>query len=182
MKYFKYVCIVEASSLMLLFCLVYQAAYSYFSASVGGTGNTTTNTSTATTYDLQDLVLTGNTNVANSTMIPGESVNYTFTINNPNNIKVCYGLQWDSVTNTFVNQADLVYTIKDEGSNVIKASTQFPATTTSASSIVTGLAIPASTTKTYTLTVTYTNTASLQNSDMTKTFTGIISGSLTSCA
>lgn len=172
--------VVFASSLMILICLIYQGSYSYFTASVGGTGNTSNNTSTAALDELSDLVITNGNSVSSQNMLPGDSVSNTFTINNPNNIKVCYSLKWSEVENTFINQTDVVYTLKDSKGNIV-ADIQFPSTSAT-SYIKTGLALATKTTENYTITITYKNTANNQINDMGKTFKGKIIGELSNCA
>lgn len=171
--------IVFASSLMILICLIYQGSYSYFTASVGGTGNKTNNISTGKTDELKDLVITSGNSVSNSSMLPGDEVSSTFTINNPNNIKVCYSLKWSEVENTFVNKSDVIYTLKDSNGNIV-TDVVFP-NTSATSYVKTGLALAAKTTANYTLTITYKNTSNNQISDMGKTFKGKIIGELSNC-
>ncbi len=86
--------------------LVVGISYAYFEAVVHGTGNTNAEGS-AHTASIQDLILTGTTEVVNTNMVPGESSEYSFTIENPNDFQVCFGIYFDNVVNTFVNTSDL---------------------------------------------------------------------------
>ena len=94
----KKVFVVLVSAFVIMICLTYQGTYSYFTATVEGTGNRENNTSTGQTDTLENLILSEGSNVVSSTMIPGDSVTYTFTVQNPNNIDVCFNLLW---SNTF---------------------------------------------------------------------------------
>ena len=115
-------------------------------------------------------------------MIPGDSVTYTFTVQNPNNIDVCFNLLWSNTTNTFVNQKDLVVKLEKGDGTVLVNNKQFPATNSGTTELLLGTSIKASTTDTYTLTVTYLSTDEDQTADMGKSFSGTIIGELGECA
>ena len=85
--------------LILLLLLVVGVSYAYFEAVVHGTGNTNAEGS-AHTATIQDLILTGTTEVVNTNMIPGETSTYSFTIENPNDFQVCFGIYFDNVVKT----------------------------------------------------------------------------------
>jgi len=170
--------IVVASSLMILFCLVYQTTYSYFAVGHNDTRGEK-KYANVTAADLQDLTLiSGNTNESNL-LIPGESLNSTFSVNNPSSATLCFKLKWHDVTNTFINKNDLKVTLIDSKNNVL-ANTIFPSfdNTPLADSVY----ITANTTEEYTIAVTYQNTNENQNSDMGKMFSGKLSGELTVCS
>ena len=158
--------------------LTYQGTYSYFTSSVEGTGNIENNTSTTNTEELSDLIITDGENISNTTMIPGDSVTITFTVENPNTIQVCFNLLWSNTENTFVNQKDLVYTLEDEDGTMLVSETQYPSTNTGTTLLVDGTSIEANETKTYTLTITYKETDEDQTADIGKTFNSSIIGEL----
>ncbi len=173
--------VVIISSLVIMISLTYQGTYSYFTSRVEGTGNIENNQSQGQTNTLQNLIIGESANVVSSNMIPGDSVTYTFTVQNPNNIEVCYNLLWNNTTNTFVNQKDLRVTLAKSDGTVLVKDAQFPATTSGTTMILEGTRIEASTTDTFTLTVTYQNTEEDQTADMGKSFSGTIIGELGEC-
>ena len=178
----KKVFVVLVSAFVIMICLTYQGTYSYFTATVEGTGNRENNTSTGQTDTLENLILSEGSNVVSSAMIPGDSVTYTFTVQNPNNIDVCFNLLWSNTTNTFVNQKDLVVKLEKSDGTVLVNNKQFPATNSGTTELLLGTSIKASTTDTYTLTVTYLSTDEDQTADMGKSFSGTIIGELGECA
>ena len=173
--------VVIISALVIMISLTYQGTYSYFTSRVEGTGNTENNQSQGQTNTLQNLIISESANVVSSNMIPGDSVTYTFTVQNPNNIDVCYNLLWNNTTNTFVNQKDLRVNLAKSDGTVLVKDAQFPATTSGTTMLLEGTRIQASTTDTFTLTVTYQNTAEDQTADMGKSFSGTIIGELGEC-
>ena len=177
----KKVFVVLVSAFVIMICLTYQGTYSYFTATVEGTGNRENNTSTGQTDTLENLILSEGSNVVSSAMIPGDSVTYRFTVQNPNNIDVCFNLLWSNTTNTFINQKDLVVKLEKSDGTVLVNNKQFPATNSGTTELLLGTSIKASTTETYTLTVTYLNTDEDQTADMDKSFSGTIIGELGEC-
>ena len=173
--------VVLISALTIMVSLTYQGTYSYFTSSVEGTGNIENNTSTTNTEELSDLIITNGENISNTTMIPGDSVTITFSVQNPNDIKVCFDLLWSNTENTFVNQKDLVYTLEDEDGTMLVSETQYPSTNTGTTMLLEGTSIGASETKTYTLTITYKETDEDQTADIGKTFNSSIIGELGEC-
>ena len=173
--------VVIISALVIMISLTYQGTYSYFTSRVEGTGNTENNQSQGQTNTLQNLIISESANVVSSNMIPGDSVTYTFTVQNPNNIDVCYNLLWNNTTNTFVNQKDLRVNLAKSDGTVLVGNGQFPATTSGTTELLLGTKIEASTTDTFTLTVTYQNTEEDQSADIGKSFSGTIIGELGEC-
>ncbi len=173
--------VVIISALVIMISLTYQGTYSYFTSRVEGTGNIENNQSQGQTNTLQNLIIGESANVVSSNMIPGDSVTYTFTVQNPNNIDVCYNLLWNNTINTFVNQKDLRVTLAKSDGTVLVQDAQFPATTSGTTMLLEGTRIEASTTDTFTLTVTYQNTDKDQTADMGKSFSGTIIGELGEC-
>ena len=173
--------VVLISALTIMVSLTYQGTYSYFTSSVEGTGNIENNTSTTNTEELSDLIITNGENISNTTMIPGDSVTITFSVQNPNDIKVCFDLLWNNTTNEFVNQQDLVYSLKDEDNHVLVTEKTYPKTNVGTTLLVDGTSIEANETKTYTLTITYKETDEDQTADIGKTFNSSIIGELGEC-
>ena len=172
--------IVFASAIMILICIIYQGTYSYFLASTENNGNNTT--TGGTTKELTDLIITDGVDVTSSNIIPGESVTSTFTVQNQNDIEVCFGLVWTNVTNTFTNTSDLIVTLQKSDGTVLISDTAnqiFP--TANDEELISGLKISGETTDTYTITITYKNTDQNQIADMNATFSGTITGIMTEC-
>lgn len=172
--------IVIVSAILILFCLMYSVSYAYFSIKVnndfnnGTSGNTTIGSDT-----VKNIIISDGTKVTSSNIIPGESVTATFTVQNPNDVSLCFGLDWINVVNEFVNKSDIVVSLKDENGTVLLEDKDFP--TENNTTLIEGLTIPANTTKTYTLTVTYKNTDKDQSVDMNKKFQATLTGKLTTC-
>ena len=150
-----------------------SVSYAYYEAVVHGTGNNNMEGS-AHTATIEDLILTGTTEVVNTNMIPGESSEYSFTIENPNSFPVCFGLYFENITNTFVNKSDLEVSLNGEVGI-------FPATGDT-STIIGGFKAKANSTTAYTLTVTYKDVIGKdQTSDIGKSFSGTIKARTTEC-
>ena len=173
--------VVIISALIIMISLTYQGTYSYFSATVEGTGNRENNQSSGLADTLSNLIITSGEDITSSTMIPGDNVTYAFSVQNPNNIDVCINLLWSNTLNTFINQQDLVYKLEKNDGTVLIESQAFPATNSGTTSLLEGTSIKASTTENYILTVTYQNTAEDQTADMGKSFSGTIIGELGEC-
>ena len=168
--------IVVASSIMLLFCLAYQGAYAYFTTSSVTEGNFNTDISSGT---ISDLIISDGNHVTSNNLIPGDSITNTFTVQNPNNLKVCFNLLWSDVVNEFINKADLVITLTDQSGRVLVSNKSFPSANDEI--LAENLSINGNTTNTYTLTITYKNTDQNQIADMGKTFSGTITGIPVTC-
>ncbi len=172
--------IVIASAILILFCLMYSVSYAYFSIKVnndfnnGTSGNTTIGSDT-----VKDIIISDGTKVTSSNIIPGESVSSTFTVQNPNDISLCFGLDWINVVNEFVNKSDIVVSLQDENGTILLKEKEFPSENNV--NLIEGLTIPANTTKTYILIVTYKNTDKDQSIDMNKKFQATLTGKLTKC-
>ena len=171
----KYFYIVFASTLLILFTLMYEGSYAYFNAAISGTGSKKT---IVKTNEFKDIIISNTSVSSSSTLMPGESVSTTFTINNPNSVSVCFDLLWNNVNNTFLSKNDLVVTLTKNGTEISLSNSIFPSTN---DEVLASLSIKANTTDTYKLTVTYKETDVDQSADMKKTFSGVIVGSLKEC-
>ena len=158
--------------LVVAFVLI-GGSFSYYEAIVHGNGNATMDSS-ATTATINDLVLSGTTEVVNTNMIPGDRSEYSFSVKNTNNMPVCFGIYLDNLTNTFVNINDLEISI-DEKTGL------FP-NVGDTSTIISGINIPAHSTYLYTLTVTYKDVdGKNQIDDIGESFAGEIKARVTAC-
>lgn len=170
--------IVVASSLLLLFCLVYQGTYSYFAVGVTDKREDQNKIHELTSVDLQNLTLITNSNTGSDRLIPGESITTTFSIENPSSVTMCFNLLWKDVINTFENKQDLYVTLTDSEGNVLVNNEQFPTTD---GLLKEKISLNSKKTETYNLNVLYNETEENQFGDMGKSFSGKITGILTSC-
>ncbi len=170
---------VVSCSILILICITFTGTHAYYSASTKiSSGNPTT---TVTTVDLKDFELSGGNQVSSNNMLPGDSVTTNFTLKNLNNFEQKIRLYWSAVTNTFVNQTDLVVSLECDAngtgakSNVLGSSTKtFPSKANEV--LLDKFSMPANTTKNCTLKVTYNNSpSSNQIADQGKSFSGTLS-------
>ena len=162
--------VISISFLALALFMLLAVSYAYFTATV--TGNDKAKKTTLTTGKMS-LVLHGENIIATKeNMVPGESVELKFSVENTGNVPTYYNLDMDQVTNTFDPKSDLVYSVKsDKGAN--KGNTVAPS---SNGTLIPNIYIGTGDDKThtYTLTITFLETHSNQNSNQGKTFTGRI--------
>ncbi len=154
-----------------------RATFAYFTASVSGNETASSVIIKAAqigtiTYKNGDIVS------LDGTALPGDSATLKFSISSDTDSTdgVNYAIKWADVTNGFVNQDDLVYTLTGTGNTEsgtlasVAEQTKAPATGTQ-TTIGTGKVMPNETHE-YTLTLHYKETGSEQNSDQGKSFTG----------
>lgn len=168
--------IVVSSAVMILFCLVYIGTYSYFVAGI--TDNRTSDDHSMTAAEIQNVSIANVSTVTSSLLIPGESTESTFQVENPSNVPMCFELVWNDVTNTFVNQKDLIVALEEDQTPLTLDSNVFP---TANGTLKSKLSIPANSTKNYKLTVTYQLTEDDQLEDRGKTFSATVKGKLINC-
>ncbi len=179
MKY-KSLYIVFASSLLILFVLVYQGTFAYFTSNVADDRRGEDAGKTAlSTADLEDLTLVNSGNSDGSLWIPGTTKDFTFKINNPSSVALCVKLVWKDVSNTWVNKNDLVFTLTDSKGTDIVSSTPFPSNDDEV--LVASFQVPNGENN-YTIKVTYTNTNENQYEDMGQSFRATVEGQLTECS
>ena len=158
--------VISISFLALALFMLLAVSYAYFTATV--TGNDEAKKTTLTTGTMS-LKLTGPTEVTTKeNMIPGESVSIEFKVENTGTVATYYNLDMIEVTNTFNPKSDLVYSVKsDKGAN--KENTIAPS---DKGTLIPNIRIEKGETHSYTLTITFLETHSNQNSNQGKTFTG----------
>ncbi len=172
--------IVVASALMILFCLMYSVSYAYFSIKVTNNFNSGNKGNTVIGSDIvKDIILSNETKVTSQTLIPGDTVTSNFTVQNQNDVSICFGLVWTDVLNEFTRKQDLVFTLKEENSKTLLENVEFPSTNNQ--TIIEGLSLLARTAKKYILTVTYKSVNEDQTTDMNKKFHATIKGKVTEC-
>lgn len=159
-------------AIVILIAIVATGTYSFYAATVNQSNpdNKVSKEAAKLDFEIVDGSLTGDN------LIPGDTVTKTFSIKNKGNVEGNYSIVWKSVTNNFANKSDLIVTLVEDGTEIIRASDNktLPATTTTPVTIKDNLTIPAGATKNYTLTITYKNTSNNQMEDMGKTFRAVI--------
>ena len=138
-------------------------SYAYYSAKIKENNKT----ETVIKSNELNLIFTGTNEITANNMIPGDSFEKTFTVENTSNRAVDYNIYMENITNEF--NEDLVYTLNDGTSDLI-IEKKLPSTNTNKSYLKTTISIKAKTKKTYTLTITFKNTDELQNDYQGKTF------------
>ena len=138
-------------------------SYAYYSAKIKENNKT----ETVIKSNELNLIFTGTNEITANNMIPGDSFEKTFTVENTSNRAVDYNIYMENITNEF--NEDLVYTLNDGTSDLI-IEKKLPSTNTNKSYLKTTISIKAKTKKTYTLTITFKNTDEPQNDYQGKTF------------
>lgn len=169
----KALVLILVCSIIVLIAVVAVGTYSFYSATIMNNDNNKkpTNVSTAKLeINLADDTITGDN------LIPGDIVTKTFEVKNNGTVTTEFSLIWKSVNNTFVNQKDLIITLEENGTEVIKESDNItlPKTTSTSTVLKNGLSVKAGATNNYTLTITYKNTDQDQSADMGKSISATI--------
>ena len=162
-----------------LLVAVVGATFAYFTASV--TGNNTASSIIVKTAEIGNITYKTGNEIKMENALPGDTKNLTFTItaSNSSTSNIPYAIGWKNVSNTFTNSSkDLVYTLSHTGENVgtyVTVTNEQPCPTKEGligdASHQAG-SLPAGKTHSYTLTVTFKETYSDQNSDQGKHFYG----------
>jgi hypothetical protein len=152
---------------VFIICII-AVSYAYYTANVSTT-NDKNNITTVSTTELKATFTDGEeVNIDN--MFPGNSYTKTFTLANTGEKELTYKICINDVTNTFSRTEDIVLKIYEDGTLI--NTTTFP---TTSAAITDELTIATGTTKSYTITITYTNsTTENQADDMNKTISGKI--------
>ena len=145
-------------------------AYAFFTATV--IGNDTAKGDVVETGTLS-IVYTNGQELRGENVLPGWSETKTFTVENTGTVEATYNINWENITNTFVNKTDLVYTLTSTNSGGTLSETQIP-NSGEHIGILSNIKIQPGVTQTYTLTVTYKNRDADQSSDMGKSLIGKI--------
>lgn len=151
-----------------LLVAVIGGTFAWFSATV--TGNTGASSVIVNTANIGITYTNGQEiNLANA--IPNATQTKSFTVKNTSAVSTKYKLKWVNVTNGFAVKSDLVYSISGTGTGAGQVSeTVCP----SAAADIQTVTIGAGITHTYSMTVTFKETGSNQNSNQGKKFTGKI--------
>ena len=154
-----------------LLVAIVSATFAYFSAIVTRTNEGTSVKIVAATIGIS---YNHGQEVVAEDLRPGDEIpDKVVTIQNTNTqYSAAYSLRWMAgLTNTFVNQTDLTYTVTCTGTSAeSKTSTPLPAS--GPVNILTGVTLPANTTHECTFKFNYAKTALDQNADQGKSFIG----------
>ena len=162
--------IVAASIALLLLIAGIASAFAWFSATV--TGNDTAKGDVVETGTLS-IVYTNGQELRGEDILPGWSLSKTFTVENTGTVEATYNINWENLTNTFVNKGDLVYNLTSTNSGGTLTETQIPSSGEHIG-ILNDIKIDPGVTQTYTLTITYKNRDADQSIDMGKSLIGKI--------
>ena len=138
-------------------------SYAYFSAKIKETNKT----ETVIKSNELGLIFTGETEINENSLIPGDSFTKTFKVENTSNREVTYNIYMQNITNEF--NEDLVYTLTDETGEVV-AETKAPDTNTEKTYILSDIEIGATSTKNYTLKVEFKYLETPQNDNQGTSF------------
>ena len=142
-------------------------SYAYFSAKIKETNKT----ETVIKSNELGLIFTGETEINENSLIPGDSFTKTFKVENTSNRAVTYNIYMQNIINEF--NEDLVYTLTDETGEVV-AETKAPDTNTEKTYILSDIEIGATSTKNYTLKVEFKYLATPQNVNQGASFKAIL--------
>jgi hypothetical protein len=160
-------------SVLILIAVVAFGTYAFFTGRFTDRNPSDSNSSMVAgniEFTMEDGSIIGNN------LVPGDSVEKKFTVHNKGTGTVSYNILWTSAVNNFINQNDLIVTLKEGTTDVITESDQviFPSTITTSQILKKGLKISAGETKEFTLTITYKNTNSDQTADMGKGISAVL--------
>ena len=144
-------------------------SFAWFNATV--TGNEDAEGAEVTTANLS-ITYNGGPEYNQDNILPGWSGTKTFRVENTGDATATYNINWETLTNGFTNQEDMVYSITSTNDGGTLEETQLPSTGTNIP-IITTVAIPVNTIQTYTITFRYINRASAQD-DQGSSFSGKI--------
>ena len=147
--------IMLVSILLSTILLIAGVSYAYYSATVKENNKTET---VIKTNELE-IIFTGTNEITASGIVPGESFEKTFTVENVSNIPVTYNIYLENITNEF--DEDLVYTLTDDNGEVI-AEEVLPSDSEK-TYLITDVEIDAKELKSYTMKVEFKYTDKDQN-------------------
>ena len=119
------------------------------------------------------IVYTNGQEIRGEDILPGWSETKTFTVENTGTVEATYNINWEKLTNTFVNKQDLVLTLTSTNGGGTLEETQISSSGNHIG-ILTNITIAPGVTQTYTMTITYKNQNYDQSSDMGKQLIGKI--------
>ena len=113
----KYVIILSIILLLLIASLTTGVSFAFFNASV--IGNDVASNNVITTGNMEITYNDGSTIGSNDNLIPGNSIEKSFSIKNTGDIVAYYSIYLNDVVNTFVTKEDLVCKLTREDNSVV---------------------------------------------------------------
>ena len=138
-------------------------SYAYYSAKIKE------NNKTETVIKTNELTIkyTGTQEINVGNIVPGDSMTKTFTVENTSNVPVTYNIYLENIINEF--NEDLVYTLKEENSEIIKEEV-LPILSDKKSYLITDVEIKSQEVKQYEMTVEFKYSDKDQNKLQGKKF------------
>ena len=155
--------------LLVLLCIG-GLTYSWFSSIITGNNNAQSNVVETGTLS---ITYTNGQEIRGESIEPGWSETKTFTVENTGTVEATYNINWESLTNTFVNKQDLVLTLSSDNNGGNLEEEQISSSGNHIN-ILSNITIGPGVIQTYTMTVTYKNENYDQSSDMGKQLIGKI--------
>ena len=155
--------------LLVLLCIG-GLTYSWFSSII--TGNDTAQSNVVETGTLS-ITYTNGQEIRGESIEPGWSETKSFTVENTGTVPATYNINWETLTNTFVNKQDLVLTLSSDNDGGNSEEEQISSSGNHVN-ILSNITIQPGVIQTYTMTVTYKNENYDQSSDMGKQLLGKI--------
>ena len=170
-EFFKKMYIIYICAILILISVIFNGSYAFFSTRLEIQGDSEIEVKAR---ERKKVILSGTTKIEpKNNMIPGDSIETTFTVTNENSEEAVYNLVWNNVTNTFTNKKDLIVTLTLQGAeNNPQVTSTFPAANNTI--LNNNIKINGSTTQTYTLKITYQNTNANQIDDRGAKFGGTL--------
>ena len=155
---------------ILIILSIVSLSYAFFTSII--TGNETASSDVVETGTLS-IVYTNGQELRGESIEPGWRLSKTFTVENTGTVEATYNINWENLTNTFVNKEDLVMSLTSTNGGGTLEETQIRGSGTHIN-IIKNIKIAPGVTQTYTLTIEYKNKDYDQSSDMGKSLIGKI--------
>ncbi len=113
----KYIIMLSIILFLLIASISTGVSFAFFSASV--IGNDAVSNNVITTGNMEITYNDGNTIGSNNNLIPGNSIEKSFSIKNTGDVDAYYSIYLNDVVNTFVTKEDLVCKLTRDDNSVI---------------------------------------------------------------
>ncbi len=156
--------IISVVTLFIFIIAMISVSFAYYTNSINKTGNGDSSIGTAklsATFTDGDII--------QKKIIPGDTFTKTFALKNDSTVSMKYKIVVKDLVNEFISFEDITYVLTDDAG--YRKAGIFPKSTQALSDELT---LSGNTTRNYTLTITYQNTAVDQSPDMGKTISGKI--------
>ena len=155
---------------ILIILSIVSLSYAFFTSII--TGNETASSDVVETGSLS-IVYTNGQELKGESIEPGWSLSKTFTVENTGTVEATYNINWENLTNTFVNKTDLVMSLTSTNGGGTLEESQIRGSG-SHINIIKDIKIDPGVIQEYTLTIEYKNKDYDQSSDMGKSLIGKI--------